>query len=150
MGSEMCIRDRFWGVGDAAGGGALWHSGDGRRWRRVQDLAGGRPVDVAVYLGRVYVSGTGSDGRGILWGPPPSSSLNLAPGPPPTWPSHPTPGAVDWTAAGMNLKNAVSNPDAYRTRLRHLAYGWAPAVPPLGFFAAARDCLSPDQTGRAR
>ncbi len=138
--------DGFWGVGDASGGGALWHSRDGRRWRRMQDLAGGRPVDVVVYHGRVYVSGTGSEGRGILWGPRPSLSVILPPGPPPTWPSHPTPGAVDWTAARTIMNEAVSKPDTYRTRLRDLAYGWALAGPPPGFFEGALDSPFPDKT----
>ena len=138
--------DGFWGVGDASGGGALWHSGDGRRWRRVQDLAGGQPVDVVVYQGRVYVSGTGSDGRGILWGAAPSSSLILVPGPPPTWPPNPTPGTVDWIAARTIMKEAVSKPDTYRIRLRDLAYGWALAGPPRGFFATALDSPFPDKT----
>ena len=138
--------DGFWGVGDASGGGALWHSGDGRRWRRVQDLAGGRPVDVVVYRRRVYVSGTGAEGRGILWGPPPSSSPILPPGPPPAWPSQPTPGAVDWTAARTMMNEAVAEPGAYRTRLRDLVYRWALAGPPPGFFEAALDSPFPDQT----
>ena len=138
--------DGFWGVGDASGGGALWHSRDGRRWRRVQDLAGGRPVDVVVYHGRVYVSGTGSEGRGILWGPRPSLSVILPPGPPPTWPSHPTPGAVDWTAASTILNEVVAKPDTYSTRLRDLAYRWALAGPPREFFEAALDSPFPDKT----
>ncbi|MHA1153383.1 MAG: hypothetical protein ACTSQ7_12105 [Alphaproteobacteria bacterium] len=138
--------DGFWGVSNASGGGALWHSGDGRRWRRVQDLAGGRPGDVVVYRGRVYVSGSGSEGRGILWGPRASSSPVLPPDPLPTWPAHPTPGAVDWTAAKAIMNEAVSAPETYRTRLRDLAYGWALAGPPLGFFEAALDAPFPDRT----
>ena len=146
--------DGFWGVGDAAGdasGGALWHSADGRLWRHVQDLAGGRPVDVAVYGGRVYVGGTGAQGRGILWGPPPSSSPIPPPGPPPpgppqAWPPHPAPGALDWAAAGTNLGEAVADPDSYGSRLRDLAYEWARAGPPRGFFEAALDSPFPDRT----
>ncbi len=146
--------DGFWGVGDAANsiaaGGALWHSKDGRRWRRVQDLAGGRPVDVAVYRGRVFVSGSGSDGRGILWGPPAASSLlpppGPPPGPPPAWPSRPAPQDVDWAAAKKTISEAISKPDAYRTRLRDLAYRWARAGPPPEFFETALDAPFPDQT----
>ena len=138
--------DGFWGVGNASGGGALWHSVDGRRWRRVQDLAGGRPVDVVVYLGRVYVGGAGSDGRGILWGPPPSASLIPPPAPPPVWPPRPASGAVDWSAAMTIMSEAVAEPDAYRNRLRDLSYGWALAGPPRGFFESALDSPFPDQT----
>ncbi len=138
--------DGFWGVSDASDGAALWHSGDGRQWRRVQDLAGGRPVDIVAYHGRVYVSGTGADGRGILWGPPPSSSLILPAEPPPTWPPHPTPEAVDWQGAGTALNEAVSDPDSYRSRLHDLVYGWAVAGPPPGFFEAALAAPFPDRT----
>ncbi len=137
--------DGFWGVGSASGGGALWRSGDGRSWRRVQQLAGGRPVDVVVHRGQVYVGGAGSDGRGILWGPPPASSLLLPPDPPPAWPARPTQEAVDWTAAETILDEAVSKPGSYRTRLRDLAYRWALADPPAGFFEAALETPFPDR-----
>ncbi len=146
--------DGFWGVGNAAessgAGGALWHSKDGRRWRRVQDLAGGRPVDVTVYRGRIFVSGSGSDGRGILWGPPAASSPlpppGPPPGPPPAWPSQPAPRRVDWAAAKTIMHDALANPETYRTRLRDLAYGWALAGPPPEFFEAALDSPFPDWT----
>jgi hypothetical protein len=132
----------FWG----AGVGALWHSGDGRRWRRVQDLPGGRPVDVTIYQGRVYVSGSGTDGRGILWGPPASSSPIVTPGPPPAWPSPPAPGPVDWPTATADLNKVVPSPETYRTHLRDLAYLWALAGPPPEFFEAALDSPFPDRT----
>jgi len=142
--------DGFWGVGNAAessgAGGALWHSKDGRRWRRVQDLAGGRPVDVAVYQGQVFVSGSGSDGRGILWGPASSPSPLPPPGPPPAWPSQPAPQEVDWVAAKTTMNEAISNPETYRTRLYKLAYRWARAEPPPEFFEAALDSPFPDRT----
>ena len=138
--------DGFWGVGGVSGGGALWHSGDGRRWRRVQDLPGGQPVDVVVYQRRVYVSGSGSEGRGILWGPPASSSPILPSGPSPTWPSLPAPRVVDWPTARTILNEAVSKPESYRTRLRDLAYEWALAEPPPEFFESALDSPFPNQT----
>jgi hypothetical protein len=139
--------DGFWGVSDSSSDGVgLWHSGDGGQWRRVQDLAGGRPVDIVTYHGRVYVSGTGADGRGILWGPPPTSSLIPPADPPPAWPSHPTSEAIDWEDAGTALNEAVSDPDSYRTRLRDLVYGWSLADPPPGFFEAALALPVPDRT----
>ncbi len=132
----------FWGAGD----GALWHSVDGRQWRRMQGLPGGRPVDVVVIQGRVYVSGSGSDGRGILWGPPPSPSPILPPGPLPNWPSRPDPGPVDWPTAKADLNEVVPSPETYRTRLRDLAYIWALAGPPPEFFETALDSPFPDRT----
>ncbi len=44
------------------------------------------------------------------------------------------------------MNEAVSKPDTYRTRLRDLAYGWALAGPPPGFFEAALDSPFPDKT----
>ncbi len=138
--------DGFWGVANAPGGGALWQSADGRRWRWVQDLAGGQPVDVMVYRGRVYASGTGADGRGILWGPPASPAVAPPPQPAPAWPSPPSPGAVEWTAARSVLNGAIAKPDDYRTQLRDLAYRWALAGPPRGFFEAALEAPFPNRT----
>ncbi len=135
----------IWGVSDSAVGGALWRSRDGRRWRRVQDLAGGSPVDIAVYQGRVYVSGTGADGRGILWGPAPTPSQNPPP-PAPIWPSPQAPKSVDWTAARTSLNDALTRPDAYRGQLRDLVYGWALAGAPDGFFEAGLKAPFPDRT----
>ncbi len=136
----------FWGVGNASAGGALWRSGDGRRWHRVQKLEGGRPVDVITYQGGVYASGAGADGRGILWGPPASSILNSRSAPPPIWPSLPAPAAVDWTAAEERLTETISEFGVGRSGLRDLAYGWARAGPPSGVFEAALDAPFPDKT----
>jgi hypothetical protein len=137
--------DGFWGVSNAAGGGALWHSEDGRRWTRVQNLAGGRPNDVVVYQRRVYVAGTGSDGRGILWGPPPSPSAAPPPSSPPSWPPRPTRGAFDESAAEAILKAAISEPARYGSRLRDLVYGWALAEARPEFFEDALQSPFPDK-----
>lgn len=142
-------RNGFWGVGDApkgtVPGGALWHSVDGRDWRRMRDLAGGQPVDVMLYRGRVYASGAGADGRGILWGPAPSLSPTPPSAPIPIWPSRPPAAAVDWIAAGTLMSEAVSQSRTYRTRLRDLAYRLALASPPTGFFEAALEAPFPDK-----
>ena len=61
----------LWMVTADDGQGRLWHSGDGVSWRPVHRLRGGRPHDIAVHAGQVYVGGIGDDGRGILWGPKP-------------------------------------------------------------------------------
>ncbi|HUT51504.1 MAG TPA: hypothetical protein VM325_19420 [Alphaproteobacteria bacterium] len=80
----------LWAITVHRGGGSLWRSGNGRAWIRIQEFKGARPVDVAVFAGRVYVGTIGPAKRGGLWGPkPPASprvatprSLNLAPMPP--------------------------------------------------------------------
>lgn len=122
----------FWGVSDRA----LWHSGNGRRWRRVQELTGGKPIEIEIYGGQIYIGGAGSDGRGILWGPPPSPSLMTPAGAAPAWPP-PRTKSVDWDAARAELRDAMAKPNTYRTRLRNLVYGYAMAGPPPGFFESA-------------
>jgi hypothetical protein len=131
----------FWGIGD----GALWHSASGRQWRRVQDLAGGQPVDIAVHLGQVYVGGNGAKGQGILWGPPPAESSPAKPLPPPAWPLPANAKTIDWAAADRILTEVLDEPESYRSRLRDLTYGWALAGPPPGFFEAALAAWFPDQ-----
>lgn len=130
----------FWGVSDSA----LWHSRSGRRWRRVQKLTGGRPIDIEIYRGQIYVGGAGSDGRGILWGPPPSASLEKPASSAPTWPPQRTK-VVDWDAARGKLRDAIAEPNTYRTQLRNLVYGYAMAGPPPGFFEAALALQFPDR-----
>ena len=58
----------LWAVSPERDGGILWRSTDGRDWQIYRRLQGGRPQAVAVYGGRVYVGGSGADGRGLLWG----------------------------------------------------------------------------------
>jgi hypothetical protein len=44
------------------------------------------------------------------------------------------------------MNEAISKPEAYRTRLHELAYRWALAGPPPDFFEAALNAPFPDQT----
>lgn len=62
----------LWAVtGDGnGGGGVLWRSADGRGWERYRAIPEGRPWEVAVADGWLFVGGTGDDGAGALWGLP--------------------------------------------------------------------------------
>ncbi len=60
--------EALWAVTSYRGGGALWRSGDGVAWRKVQDFTGDRPVDIAGYGGHIYVGVIGRNGKGALFG----------------------------------------------------------------------------------
>jgi len=82
--------DALWAVSRAKGGGRLWRSADGVRWTRIQAFETGRPLDVAVLGGDVYV-GLMSEAGGELWGPATAelraSTSTPLPGPAPTLPA---------------------------------------------------------------
>ncbi len=80
--------DALWAVSAGEGGGALWRSADGAAWALAQRFADARPLDVAVYGGRVYVGTIGPGERGPLWGPPPPAPAG-PPLPPPPLPEDP-------------------------------------------------------------
>ena len=61
-------RDALWAIIAYRGGGALWRSGDGLAWRRVQEFTGDRPVDIAAHGGRIYVGVIGRNAKGALFG----------------------------------------------------------------------------------
>jgi hypothetical protein len=131
----------FWGASD----NALWRSDDGKNWRRAQDLTGGKPIDMVIHRGRVFIGGVGDDGRGILWGPPPSPSLSMPAGAAPAWTPRPPGKAINWETARENLNDIIVRPDQYRTGLRDLAYSHAMAGPPPGFFETALRSSFPDR-----
>lgn len=131
----------FWGASD----GALWRSTTGKAWKRVQELTGGRPIDMIIHRGNIFIGGAGADGRGILWGPPPSPSAMRPAGAAPAWTPRPRAKPVDWAAAGAKISAVIAEPDQYRTRLRDLAYEYAMAGPPAGFFETALAASFPDR-----
>ena len=61
--------ERLWAVAREGKAGRLWSSADGRQWLKHERFTGGEPHSVHAIAGAVYVAGSGSDGRGILWGP---------------------------------------------------------------------------------
>ena len=131
----------FWGVDD----NGLWRSGNGRNWRRMRTLSGGRPINIMIHRGRAYVGGVGADGRGILWGPPPAPDLNTPAGSAPRWPPPPRARPIDWESARVKIHDIIAKPESYRGQLRNLAYEYSIAGPPSGFFEAALALPFPDR-----
>ena len=130
----LAAGDSLWAITLRPGGGALWSSDDGLDWTRAQDFDGPRPVDIAVYAGRVYVGMTEASG-GSLWGPAPPAPVG-----PPSSPPSPPLGALTANEAGAatalaGLGELIVDPAAYdrhaerlRASLRTLALSADPAV----------------------
>jgi hypothetical protein len=121
----------LWAIGPDGPDGVLWFSPDGERWRRHRRLVGGRPHEIAIYAGEVYVTGAGDDGQGILWGPaPPAPSESAAPvAEPPARLAQ----RRDWAAAAVRLDRVLADPATFDGRgraLRDLVYEIAAAGPP--------------------
>ncbi len=75
-------KEALWAVTAYRGGGALWRSGGGLAWRKVQEFTGDRPVDIAGYGGHIYVGVIGRNGKGALFGPKPRQPATVvAPAP---------------------------------------------------------------------
>ena len=126
----------LWAVSAEEGRGTLWRSADGTDWRAVGVLRGGRPHELAVYAGRVYVGGAGEDGRGILWGTGRAASSGVeaprAALPPATAAS------TDLDALARDLDRALGEPDSYAghgEKLRDLVYAAARGGARAEFFA---------------
>lgn len=122
---------------DPEGGGSVWRSADGRRWRPAARVSGGRPQELHLYAGTPYVAGQGSSGRGALWGPSPPAAVE-APVERTPWPPRPPPEPpLDWAAERATLRRVLADPESYGDRLAPLADSvlrLALAGPPPGFF----------------
>ncbi len=125
----------LWAVTAEESGGLLWRSPDGSTWQAHRRLSGGAPLEVTAIGDAVYVSGAGSDGRGILWGDADAIPAALA------RPDLPQPAVgetpPDWAAVAEELDRALADPHSYSHhggRLRDLVYRAALAGPPPGFF----------------
>ncbi len=136
----------LWALSATAGGGQVWRSESGKDWRIIHEVVGGDPLDMAVVGGRIFVTGAGEDGRGILWGPKPDgmtatlTAARLEPSPQPS-------AEVDWAEAGRNLDALFADPASYGRHgadLRDAVYSYAAANPPPRFFADRLEGLLPD------
>lgn len=131
----------IWAITATIGGGAVWRSPDGRDWTQVYDLTGGRPDELLIHEGQVYVAGAGSDGQGIVWGPKPDWPVEAVP-------DDKTPSYYLY-ALGKELKSldeetaklisVQGDPASYARHakgLRDLVFRLASSRTPEGFFTA--------------
>lgn len=152
----------FWGITRTETDGRLWFSDDGRDWREVALLKGGRPFDLALYGGRPFIGGTGSNGEGVLWAPqvpvklvtaekriPEIEPATAAPSPRKvSGTTIPAP-IQDWRAAGKEIDALLADPASYgggAGRLRDRIFALARSRPPPGWFADRLATAMPDQT----
>lgn len=120
----------------AVGAGALWSSDDGARWRKIQDLAGGRPDDLTVVGPEVYVGGGGKDGNGVFWSAGPTGAAQPEPrARAPIWPAATSDAAVDWPGERASLDNMLTDPALKGRDLRTRLYRLASAGPPPEFLS---------------
>lgn len=105
--------DALWVVSAGEGGGILWRSGDGLKWTPVQRFRGAEPLDILVYAGKVCVGAAGPNGRGTLWGPRASSSIEPHPSAPQLAPTS-RPLTVDQLRQALdNLDRALADKSTY-------------------------------------
>lgn len=130
-------------AGVSGGSGVVWRrdAGDGA-WTRLALFSGGRPQDLTLYRGQIYVAGAGDDGQGVLWGPAPGrpempEPAGHAPAPlPRQFPGPPV--ATDWPALTARLHALLQAPGSYEDHARVVQAALLDAArrnPPAGLLA---------------
>jgi hypothetical protein len=123
----------LWAVTAEGEGGVVWRSPDGRTWERVHTIEGGRPHEVAVTGGWLFVGGAGEDGTGALWGerlgsPSASGGLGSSDAPWGGWTLYPP----IHESVFRRLDAALADPESYQDYgavLRDLVFDLAHAIP---------------------
>lgn len=141
---------RLWLLVSHGGGGTVWSSPDGARWRQELALAGGSPWDLYVQGGAIYAGGTGAGGQGAFWagGNPDRAQMRTQPASRLSDPQSAS--DVDWNREAQVLDRQLAGmvgSGGDRAVLRDTVYRLAMAGPPAGFFAG-RLQLSRDGSGR--
>lgn len=134
----------LWAITATNSSGAVWRSSDGREWTRVFDLTGGRPDELLIHDGQVYIAGAGSDGRSILWGPAPNRSSALSPEDeaPSYYLAAINRNSGNWDEQAAELIAVQSDPASYDRHargLRDVVFRLASSRTPEGFFTARLD-----------
>ena len=129
-------------------GGLLWRSADGRDWAVASPLKGGTPTGIAVLDGMPFVTGTGGNGFGLLWGPKPGSLAKTKGGTAGALKRQtqgPKPASPDWNAEAQALAALLADPANYAQPrvLRNDVYRLARIGPPAGFFTRLLDTPMP-------
>jgi len=144
--------DALWAVDAEGAGGAVWRSDDGRSWLRYRAIRDGRPGDIALTGGWLFVGGAGDDGSGALWGMPlgaEARSEAARPGRLETVPSGLTPSPSDTEAVTARLDRALGAPESYRdhgARLRDQVFELAKHRPAAGVWQQRFARPTPDAT----
>lgn len=140
----------LWLVSRNKNGGQLWSSSDGEHFAPGDMFSGGVPHSaVAVSAGKVFVGGSGSDGRAILWGPSIVLAEQVAS------PRHPVPDQIpsvdrsfDEKPERQVLAAALMQLENYDRHGRGLLEQIRAALskkPPPGFFTSLLDIAVPDE-----
>ena len=141
---------RLWAV---SRDGWLWSSPEGTGWTRQARALGGRPTSLHVIAGKIYVTGAGDDGRGILWGPPPHRLPQPDDRMPLPVPYPATREPTDWQRLSAELDEVLGGKTHYRNhargRLRKLIFEAVERGPPPGFFARRLKASTPRGTVKA-
>ncbi len=112
--------DALWAVTSDSkdGGGVLWRSADGHDWQRYRTIPDGRPWEVAIADGWLFVGGAGDDGAGALWGlrlATPADKQAARPGRLETVFARKATGPDDIGTLAARVDRAVAEPDSYRS-----------------------------------
>ncbi len=137
--------DALWAVTTEGADGVVWRSGDGRSWERYRVIQDGRPSEVVVHDGWLFVAGAGDNGSGALWGtsfgsearsegPSPSRTDTALTG----WTMLPT----DTETVVAQVGRALGDPDSYQDYgedLRDLVFAFAQQAPAPETWASLLD-----------
>jgi len=130
--------------------GAVAAAGAGLEWRPIARVEDGSPGELIAIGHDVYVTGTGDDSRGILWGPdrPAAIPAAEAPSPLPSRPIRQFFRAPDWEEERRSLETILAAdatydaPGTLRNALWELVLSGAPA----DLYEAALDAVKADRT----
>ena len=141
--------ERLWVATRSGDGGALWASKQGSVFTLEKRLAGGVAIDaIAAGVNRIYVSGAGTDGTAILWGPEGATAPERDFEPP----GLPEPARADGPSLDVSqlvsgLKTALQEPQSYAGHgrlLRRKIFEILAQGPPEGFFGSLLSAEYPD------
>ena len=146
-------RDRLWALFAQGDGGYVASSVDGTAWTVAARFEGGRPNAVLKDDEQIIVTGSGQDGKGIVWGRqgvalPSAPDLEQRELPRP--PDVPLLIEVDWQQQSERLKRELLNPTNFhnhgREGLRDIVKDLVSLAPPRNFFIDLLDAPMPETT----
>jgi hypothetical protein len=139
----------LWFIARTGNGGQLWSSADGQVFLPGDTFRGGLAHSAAAAApGKIFVGGQGADGKAILWGPPPTTGVDV-----PGLAVLPeqrvgTALAFDGDAEKRRLRAVLIAPDNYQRHGRPLRKALREVLllnPPPDFFASLLEAEVPEQ-----